>query len=123
MFDSLYIPSGDHVSVLMKQGRVIHWVREAFGHCKAIGATGEGVKLVKMACELPGMLFSQGESGEVVDCYGVVTAAGVGRPTGVTEALKMVKGAKNFLDAYAFNVSQHRNFKRELDGLTSMVAY
>jgi catalase len=27
------------------------------------------------------------------------------------------------LDAYAFNVSQHRNFKRELDGLTSMVAY
>jgi catalase len=123
MFDSLYIPSGEHVSVLMKQGRVIHWVREAFGHCKAIGATGEGVQLVKMACEVQGMLFSQGESGEVVDCYGVVTAAGVGRPTGVTEALKMAKGAKNFLDAYAFNVSQHRNFKRELDGLTSMVAY
>jgi catalase len=69
------------------------------------------------------MLFSQGESGEVVDSYGVVTAAGVGRPTGVTEALKMAKGAKNFLDAYAFNVSQHRNFKREFDGLTSMVAY
>jgi catalase len=81
------------------------------------------VELVKMACELEGMLFSTGKSVEVVDSYGVVTAAGVGKPTGVTEALKMVKGAKSFLDAYAFNISQHRNFKRELDGLTSMVAY
>ena len=69
------------------------------------------------------MIFSAGASGEVVDSYGVVTASGVGKPTGVTEALKMVKGAKTFLDAYAFNISQHRNFKRELDGLTSMVAY
>jgi catalase len=123
MFDSLYLPSGEHVASLMKQGRVIHWVREAFGHCKAIGATGEGVALVKMACEIEGMIFSAGDSGEVVDSYGVVTAAGVGTPTGITEALKMVKGAKTFLEAYAFNISQHRNFKRELDGLTSMVAY
>lgn len=123
MFDSLYIPSGAHITSLMKQGRVIHWVREAFGHCKAIGATGEGVALVKMACEVQGMIFSAGESGEVVDSYGVVTAAGVGAPSGIAEALKMVKGAKTFLDAYAFNISQHRNFKRELDGLTSMVAY
>ncbi|PMD47036.1 catalase-domain-containing protein [Hyaloscypha variabilis F] len=123
MFDSLYIPSGEHVASLMKQGRVIHWVREAFGHCKAIGATGEGVALVKMACQIEGIIFSAGQSGEVVDSYGVVTASGVGRPTGVTEALKMVRGAKTFLDAYAFNISQHRNFKRELDGLTSLVAY
>jgi catalase len=123
MFDSLYLPSGEHVASLMKQGRVIHWVREAFGHCKAIGATGEGVALVKMACEIEGMIFSVGDSGEVVDSYGVVTAAGLGTPTGITEALKMVKGAKTFLEAYAFNISQHRNFERELHGLTSMVAY
>jgi len=124
MFDSLYIPGGSHVSSLLKQGRVIHWVREAFGHCKAIGATGEAVGLVKMACQVEGMSFSTGENREeVTDSYGVVTAAGVGKPSGVKEALKMVKGAKTFLDAYAFNISQHRNFKRELDGLTSMVAY
>jgi len=122
MFDSIYIPGGEHISTLLKQGRVIHWIREAFGHCKAIGATGEAVKLVQYACGVDGMAFST--NADVVDAYGVVTAGGVGTSSSsVGEALKMVKGAKNFLDAYAYNISQHRNFKRELDGLTSAVAY
>lgn len=42
LFDALYIPSGEHVATLAKNGRTIHWVLEAFGHCKAIGAVGEG---------------------------------------------------------------------------------
>jgi catalase len=124
MFDSIYIPGGEHVSSLLKQGRVVHWVREAFGHCKAIGATGEAVKLVQTACAVEGMAFaSSGAGSDVVDSYGVVTAGGVGNAGSVGEALKIVKGGKNFLDAYAFNISQHRNFNRELEGLTSMVAY
>ena len=121
MFDSLYIPGGEHVSTMMKQGRVVHWIREAFGHCKAIGATGEAVKLVQTAVGIEGMIFST--DADVVDSYGVVTAGGVGSPGSVREGLKMLKGAKSFLDAYAFSISQHRNFQRELDGLTSMVAY
>jgi catalase len=122
MFDSIYIPGGEHVDTLMKQGRVIHWIREAFGHCKAIGGTGEAVKLVQTACGIEGMTFST--DAEVVDCYGVVTAGGLGEsPGSLREGLKMLKGAKNFLDLYAWNISQHRNFKRELDGLTSMVAF
>lgn len=122
MFDSIYIPGGEHVATLIKQGRVIHWVREAFGHCKAIGATGEAVKLVQVACGVDGMAFST--NADVTDSYGVVTAGGIDAGSGsVSDGLKMLKGAKNFLDAYAFNISQHRNFKRELDGLTSMVAY
>lgn len=125
MFDSLYIPGGKHVESLLKQGRVVHWVREAFGHCKAIGATGEGVRLVEVACAVEGMAFCSQEKGaEVVDSFGVVTAGGVGTgPAGVKEGLRMLKGAKTFLDAYAFNISQHRNFMREAEGLTSMVAY
>jgi catalase len=70
------------------------------------------------------MLLSAEKGGDVVDSYGVVTAGGVGDgASSVGEGLKMLKGAKNFLDAFAFNISQHRNFQRELDGLTSMVAY
>ncbi|KAB8298939.1 hypothetical protein EYC80_001091 [Monilinia laxa] len=118
LFDSIYVPGGEHVTALLKQGRVIHWVREAFGHCKAIGATGEGVKLVKAACDVDGISFST--DSEVVDSYGVVTAGNVGK---TEEGLNMVKGAKSFLDAYTYNISQHRNFQRELDGLTSLVAY
>ena len=43
LFDALYIPSGvEHAKRLNESGRVIHWVREAFGHCKGIAAIGEG---------------------------------------------------------------------------------
>lgn len=47
MFDALIIPSGaKHAQSLANNGRTIHWVREAFGHCKAIGALGEGMSLL-----------------------------------------------------------------------------
>jgi catalase len=43
MYDAIAIPGGaEHVKVLAANGRAIHWIREAFGHCKAIGAFGEG---------------------------------------------------------------------------------
>jgi catalase len=43
LFDALYIPSGaEHAKTLYENGRVVHWVREAFGHCKVIAAIGEG---------------------------------------------------------------------------------
>lgn len=44
LFDALFIaPGAKSAEVLKKNGRVIHWIREAFGHCKAIGALGEGL--------------------------------------------------------------------------------
>ena len=43
LFDAIIVPSGEvHVEALAGCGRVVHWVREAFGHLKAIGAIGEG---------------------------------------------------------------------------------
>jgi len=97
-------------------------VREAFGHCKTIGATGEAVDLVRDACGVEGMSFST--SDKLVDCYGVVTAANLGEtPESLKQALNMVKDASNFMDAFAYNISQHRNFEREFDGLTASVAY
>lgn len=44
MFDSIFVPGGaQSLETLSKNGRVVHWVREAFGHLKAIGATDEAV--------------------------------------------------------------------------------
>lgn len=120
MFDAVYIPGGSHVEILSKNGRAIHWIRESFGHCKAIGATGEAVALVRQACGIEGMTFAEGT--DVVDSYGVVTAAGAGTGS-FKEGLQMLKGAKTFIEAFAYNMSQHRNWQRELDGLTSMVAF
>jgi catalase len=43
LFDAVFIaPGAQSVGTLAQDGRVVHWVREAFGHCKAIGAVGEG---------------------------------------------------------------------------------
>lgn len=121
LFDSVFVPGGAaSIATLRKNGRALHWVREAFGHLKAIGGTGEGVQLVKDACQLEGVTFSN--SGEVVESYGVVTAAEVS-PQSFKEAVQMAKGAKDFVDAYFFSISQHRNFDREAEGLASMVAF
>ena len=122
MFDSIFIPGGAHIESLRKQGRVVHWVREASGHLKAIGVTGEAINEVKTACEIDGMTSSAAGSHDVVDSYGVLTA-GVSTPESFTEIINMVKGAKNFIDAYTFNVSRHKNFDLKLDGLSSMVAF
>lgn len=120
LFDSVFVPGGvQSVETLRKNGRALHWIREAFGHLKAIGATGEAVKFIKDACDLPGMEYST--SGETVDSYGVVTAQV--SPQSFKETIQMAKGAKDFVDAYTFAISQHKNFDRELQGLNAMVAY
>jgi len=121
MFDSIFIPGGaESIATLSKNGRAQHWVREAFGHLKAIGATGEAVGFVKQICNLDQMVFSVGA--DVVDSYGVVTSIKV-EPSGLKDIVKMVKNAANFVEAYGFAISQHRNWDRELEGLSTMVAY
>lgn len=49
MFDAFIVPGGaKSAQALAENGRTIHWVREAFGHCKAIGAIGEGTFIVSL---------------------------------------------------------------------------
>lgn len=121
MYDSVFIPGGaKSIQTLSKNGRAVHWVREAFGHLKAIGATGEAVSFVRLAVDLPSMQFST--TGDAIESYGVVTANEV-KPESWKQAVKMVKGATDFLGKYMFAISQHKNFDREMDGLNTMIAY
>jgi catalase len=121
MFDSLFIPGGSQsIETLKKSGRAVHWVREAFGHLKAIGATGEAVQFVRDACQLPGITYS--ESTDVVDSYGVVTAKDV-KPKGFGDVIKIAKGAKDFISAYIYEISMHKNWDRELAGLNAAVPF
>lgn len=121
MYDAIFIPGGAaSVETLRKNGRALHYVREAFGHLKAIGATGEGVQLVQDAAQLPGVSFSS--NADVVDSYGVVTASQV-QPNSFKETIQLAKGAKDFVDAFCYAISQHKNFDREMEGLSAMVAY
>lgn len=119
--EQIFLPGGtDSVASLRKNGRALHWVREAFGHLKAIGAVGEAVDLARDACEVSGVQFSS--STNVEESYGVVTARET-KPQSFEQAIKLAKGAQDFMDVYAYAIAQHRNYARELDGLASMVAF
>ena len=60
MYDAIYIPGGKQsVEMLKIQGDAIHFVNEAFKHCKTIAATGEGVDLLT-ASDTPSITSSEG---------------------------------------------------------------
>ncbi|KAI1848511.1 hypothetical protein JX266_005817 [Neoarthrinium moseri] len=121
MFDALFVPGGaDSIQTLSKSGRSLHWLREAFGHLKAIGGSGEAVQLFKLAFGLPNINISQ--DGEAVESYGVVTISQV-QPDHFTEVVKIAKEGTNFLEKFWFQIASHRNWDRELEGLSSQVAY
>jgi catalase len=121
MVDAIFIPGGEQsIATLSKSGRALHWIREAFGHLKAIGATGEAVDLVNKAIALPEVMVSS--SGDVNESYGVVTLRQI-KPESFTEAVQIAQGATGFLEKLFYAIAMHRNFDRELAGLNSQVAY
>jgi catalase len=113
LFDAVFIPGGRHVEALRKQGDAMHFVNEAFKHGKTIGATGEGVELLR-AARLEGVQLA--DSGTVVESLGVVTVAG---PESMADRVKGAVGMgektgpggfeTRFLEALA----QHRHWGRE----------
>lgn len=131
MFDAIFIPSGKECAqTLASNGRAIHWVLEAFGHLKAIGAVGEAVAFLESACRLPGITLSQFDtvgsapSGEAVTVdFGVVTAGKFSAPSTISEGWKIMKGAADFMGVFAYEISKHKCFERELMGLSDRVAY
>ncbi|KAK3935205.1 catalase-1 [Diplogelasinospora grovesii] len=121
MVDAIFIPGGEEsIKTLAKNGRALHWIREAFGHLKAIGATGEAVDLVNKAIALPEITVS--DAGDVHKAYGVVTLRHV-KPESFTDAVNIAKGAAGFMDNFFYAIAMHRNWDRELAGLHTQVAY
>ena len=50
LFDAVYVPGGaKSIATLKAQGDAVHFVSEAFKHCKPIAASGEGVDLLLQA--------------------------------------------------------------------------
>lgn len=120
MFDALFICGGEEAAATMaKSGRVMHWIREAFGHLKTIAATGEAVDVVGKAIALPQITVSQDG---VHESYGVVTMKNV-HPDSLKEAVSIAKDSKGFLEKVFYGISQHRCWAREMDGLHSQVAF
>jgi len=104
-----------------QNGRAVHWVREAFGHLKPIGALGDAVSFLQQAVVLPGVdLAADPNSDEVVISYGVVTCWK--RSVGILRSLA-IEPSTLFSSAFAHEISKHRCWERELDGLHTKLAF
>ena len=122
LFDAIFVPGGSGVAALKKEGLARFWVREAFGHLKAIGAIGEGIELVKAALiETEGVSIASASEAGVQESYGVVTC-GAPKVESLKEAVNIARDGKNFIDQFFYQISCHRNWQRELDGLADMVS-
>ncbi|EKM83082.1 hypothetical protein AGABI1DRAFT_53795 [Agaricus bisporus var. burnettii JB137-S8] len=124
LFDAIFVPGGAHAKSLSKNGRAIHWVREAFGHCKAIGAIGDGAAFLKHAINLPEVeIVSDVSKPEVVVSYGVVTIGKYSAGSAAKDVIRLDPNSEGFASRFGYEISKHRCWKRELDGLTKQVAY
>jgi catalase len=99
LYDAVYVPGGPHVEALKDQGYALHFVNEAFTHCKPIGATGAGVDLLE-ASDIRGVGSAGPGSGEVVSDAGVVTS-------------RNPEGIDAFADAFRTAIARHRHWARE----------
>lgn len=62
-------------------------------------------------------------SDDVKVSYGVVTASSYPASSAASDVLSMGQSKKGFVSQFAYEVSKHRCWERELDGLTAKVAF
>jgi len=111
LFDALYVPGGAQSALTLREnGRPIHWIREAFHHCKPIAASGEGVDFIQVACQLPGiqLALKPSDIAPVVD-KGVIT---VGKFETSHEVTVKLSGGEDFVSLFATEISKHRSWER-----------
>jgi catalase len=100
MYDAVFVPGGsESLEAMRKQGDVIHFINEAFKHCKPIGATGKGIELLGIS-QITGVNLSSGDNAnKVVSEHGVVT----------TENGSLA----DFIEEFKSAIAQHRHWMRE----------
>lgn len=100
LFDAVLVPGGDaSIGALENEPKAPYFIAEAYSHYKAIGATGKGAELVRLAMQmLPKHPSYQAASGQVHSDKGVVL--------GEDQQADLV--AKAFIQA----VAQHRHWQR-----------
>jgi catalase len=95
MYDAIYVPGGAASGATLKiNGEAIHFINEAFKHCKPIAAVGEGVDVLQSS-EIKGVKFSDSK---LQDDQGVLTLRS-GEASGIV---------KSFIHA----IAQHCHWNR-----------
>ncbi|MDB5018779.1 MAG: Catalase [Mucilaginibacter sp.] len=94
LVDAVYIPDGyKSVAALINEPDAVHFINEAYRHCKAIAADGEGVELIKAS--YVGVKLNEGTDAS----SGII----------ISDGGKGSKLAADFINA----IKQHRFWERE----------
>jgi len=97
MFDAVLVPAGrEGVEAMLQIGDAVHFVHEAFKHCKAICAVGEGVQLLK----------GLGIAADTAAPVGVIVA-----PTPVTN-MGDATAAQQIAQQFVAAIAKHRHWER-----------
>jgi catalase len=104
LFDAVYVPGGaKSVQALLQEADAVHFINEAYKHCKAIGASDEGIELLRASYVLADLdaATEKGKAGLIVK-DGVVAG----------QSAKPGALAEGFIAA----IAQHRHWVREKKG-------
>jgi len=105
MYDAVFIPGGaESIAALRNQGDAVHFVNEAFRHCKAIAASGEGVDLLLTADVRAALATEPGADAKAESGFRPDPAIITARTPGSQRSV-----GPRFIEA----ISQHRAFSRQ----------
>jgi catalase len=119
LFDAVFVPGGKHVQALSKNGVAKHWISESFAHLKAIAGANDAVPFIQHQINLPEVEVAQSGT-SLKESYGVVT--GHGDAASLLKVGNVGPDAKGLAEQFIWHISRHRNWARELDGLSDQIA-
>lgn len=100
LHDAVYVPGGrKSIDSLMQQGDAIHFINEAFKHCKAIAASNEGVDLLTTA-DINHISMAETYSHGLFSDTGVVT-------------IRDSADLKDFAQEFIHAIAEHRHWARQ----------
>jgi catalase len=102
LFDAVYVPGGERsIETLKGEAKALHFVNEAYKHCKPIAATGAGIELLRASYLGTEAIFEPSDRGhQIIADEGLI----LGRDVDVGNV------AAEFIHA----IAQHRQWSREL---------
>lgn len=100
LYDAVFIAGGKKsVKAMENQGAVLHFVNEAYKHCKPIAAFGEAVEILRISA-LKDVEIETGDADGVISDMGVIS-------TRKKDVLN------EFADSFAESIAMHRFWERE----------
>ena len=99
LFDAVYIPAGKNsADTLSKNADAVHFINEAYKHCKAIAADNHGIELIKSSNIIGKMNDENSELKNPAEMGVIINSNGY---------------SKNFIKDFIDSIAQHRFWQRE----------